>query len=51
MVFTLYLVPVQLTRKGGDMRFWSVAPWRKEVGFDSQLLVGGNNIPRADMGN
>ena len=47
MVFALNLSPFQLARKGGDMRFWSVAPWREEVVFDSQLLLGGNNIPHA----
>ena len=51
MFFALNLVPVQLARKGGDMRFWSVAPWLKEVGFDIQLLLGGDNIPRAELGN
>ena len=51
MVFSLNLVPVQLARKGGDVRIWSVTPWRKEVGFDSQLILGGNNIPRVDLGN
>ena len=51
MVFALYLVPVQLACKGGDMRFWSVASWREEVGFDSQLPLGGDNIPRTEMGN
>ena len=51
MVFALNLVPFQLAFKGGDVRVWSVTPWLKEVGFDSQLLLGGNNIPRADLGN
>ena len=41
MVFALYLDPVKLARKGGDMRFWSVAPWRKEVVFGSEILLGG----------
>ena len=27
MVFPLNLAPVQLARKGGDVRFWSVDPW------------------------
>ena len=49
MVFALDLASVQLERKGGDVRFWSVAPWREEVGFDIRLLLGVNNIPRADM--
>ena len=29
MVFALDLAPVQLAHKVGDMRFWSVTPWRK----------------------
>ena len=33
------------------MRFWIVAPWREEVGFDIQNLLGGDNIPRAELGN
>ena len=32
------------------MRFWIVAPWREEVGFDIQNLLGGDNIPRAELG-
>ena len=51
MVFALSLAPVQLACKGGDMSFWSVAPWREEVGFDSQILLGDDNIPRAELGN
>ena len=51
MVVTLYLVPVQLARNFGDIRFWIVAPWRKEMGFDSQLLLSGDDIPRANLGN
>ena len=51
MVFALDLVPVQLVHKGGDVRFWSVTPWNEGVGFDRQLLFGGNNIPLADLGN
>ena len=51
MVFALNLAPVQLARKGGDVHFWSIAPWREEVGFDIQILFGGNNIPRADLDN
>ena len=50
MVFALDLMPVQLARKCGDARFWSVAPWREEVVFDSQILLGCNNIPQAEMG-
>ena len=34
MVFALDLVPVQLERKGFDMRVRSVAPQSKEVGLD-----------------
>ena len=44
MVFTLDLAPIQLARKGG-------APWRKEVVFDSHILLVGNNIPRVELGN
>ena len=51
MVFAIDLVHVQLARKGGDMCLWSVAPWREEVGFDSHIFLGGDNIPRADLGN
>ena len=51
MVFALYLAHAQLARKGGDMRFWSVAAWRKELVFDSQLLLDGDNIPCAELGN
>ena len=51
MVFAIDLVHVQLARKGGDMCLWSVAPWREEVGFDSQPLLGGDKIPRAEIGN
>ena len=51
MVLAINLSPVQLARKGGDMRFCSVSPWREEVVFDSQFLLGSDNIPRADLGN
>ena len=51
VVLVLDLAPVKLVRKGGDMRFWSVAPCRKEVRFDSQILLGGDNIPLAELGN
>ena len=51
MVLALDLAPVQLPRKGGDVRFCSVTPWRKEVVFDGQLILGDNNKPRADLGD
>ena len=51
MVFALNLVPVQLARKGGDVLAWSVTPWREELEFYGQILLGGNNIPRADLGD
>ena len=50
MVFALNLAPVQLARKGGDVHFWSIAPWREEMGFDIQILFGVNNIPHVEMG-
>ena len=49
MVFTLELAPVQLARNCGDVCFWSVTPWREEVGLDCQLLLGGNDIPRTEL--
>ena len=51
IVFAIELALVQLARKGGDIHLWSFTPWSKEVGFDGQLLLGGDNIPRADLGN
>ena len=51
MVFALDLVPAQLARKGDDMRLWSVPPWREDVDFDIQILLGGDNIPLAEMDN
>ena len=51
MVFALDLVHVQLAHKGGDLCIWSVTPWHEEVGFGSQLLLGGNNPARAHLGN
>ena len=51
MVFSLDLAPVELARNGGDVRVWSVTPWREEVGFGIQIILGGNSIPRAELGN
>ena len=33
------------------MCFWSVAPLHEEVGFDNHILLGGDNIPHAELGN
>ena len=49
IVFALDLVPVQLVRKGGNLRIWSVTPCCEEVGFDRQLPLCGNNIPCAEL--
>ena len=51
MIFALELAPFQLARKNGDVRVWSVTTWREELGFDGKLILGGNNIPRAELGN
>ena len=51
MVFAPDLAPVQLARKGGDVRVWSVTICHKEVWFGCLLLIGGNNIPRVDLGD
>ena len=51
MIFSLDLEPVQLAHKGGDVLFCIISPWCEEVGFDIQLLLGGNNIPHVDLGN
>ena len=44
MVFALNLAPVQLARKGCDVRVWSVAPRHEEVGLGGQLLIGGYEV-------
>ena len=49
MVFTLDLAPVQLARKGCDLRFVSVTPRREEVGLYGQLLLGGNGMPHSEL--
>ena len=50
LVFSLHLALVQIVIKGGDMRFWIVTPCCEELGFDSQLHLGGNKIPRPELG-
>ena len=49
VIFALYFLPIQLACEGGDMRFRSVTPRRKDVVFGGQLFLGVNDIPSTEL--